>query len=152
MERWGIAIAITPQANKHRSSTRRSTASTCCPADFFQQLQQWTDRPCAASRNTFTTRSEPNTGSEHNTKSINKILKKKIPLSIKEAVFSLEGQVGLEPTTFCLRGRRSNQLSYWPENHFGTPGKIRTYDLWLRKPTLYPAELRVHKCYKSSTN
>jgi hypothetical protein len=28
--------------------------------------------------------------------------------------FSLEGQVGLEPTTFCLRGRRSNQLSYWP--------------------------------------
>ena len=26
----------------------------------------------------------------------------------------LEGQVGLEPTTFCLRGRRSNQLSYWP--------------------------------------
>ncbi len=26
----------------------------------------------------------------------------------------------------------------------GTPGKIRTYDLWLRKPTLYPAELRVH--------
>lgn len=27
---------------------------------------------------------------------------------------------------------------------YGTPGKIRTYDLWLRKPTLYPAELRVH--------
>jgi hypothetical protein len=27
---------------------------------------------------------------------------------------------------------------------FGTPGRIRTYDLWLRKPTLYPAELRVH--------
>ena len=26
---------------------------------------------------------------------------------------------------------------------FGTPGRIRTYDLWLRKPTLYPAELRV---------
>ena len=25
----------------------------------------------------------------------------------------------------------------------GTPGRIRTYDLWLRKPTLYPAELRV---------
>ena len=22
--------------------------------------------------------------------------------------------MGLEPTTFCLRGRRSNQLSYWP--------------------------------------
>ena len=27
---------------------------------------------------------------------------------------------------------------------FGTPGTIRTCDLWLRKPTLYPAELRVH--------
>jgi hypothetical protein len=26
----------------------------------------------------------------------------------------------------------------------GTPDRIRTYDLWLRKPTLYPAELRVH--------
>ncbi len=26
---------------------------------------------------------------------------------------------------------------------FGAPGKIRTCDLWLRKPTLYPAELRV---------
>jgi hypothetical protein len=23
----------------------------------------------------------------------------------------------------------------------GTRGRIRTYDLWLRKPTLYPAEL-----------
>jgi hypothetical protein len=29
--------------------------------------------------------------------------------------------------------------------HIGTPDRIRTYDLWLRKPTLYPAELRVHR-------
>lgn len=28
--------------------------------------------------------------------------------------------------------------------YFGELGKIRTCDLWLRKPTLYPAELRVH--------
>ncbi len=26
----------------------------------------------------------------------------------------------------------------------GTPDRIRTCGLWLRKPTLYPAELRVH--------
>ena len=25
---------------------------------------------------------------------------------------------------------------------YGAPGAIRTRDLWLRKPTLYPAELR----------
>ena len=29
-------------------------------------------------------------------------------------------------------------------NKFGTPDRIRTYGLRLRKPTLYPAELRVH--------
>lgn len=28
---------------------------------------------------------------------------------------------------------------------FGTPDRIRTYGLRLRKPTLYPAELRVHR-------
>ena len=28
---------------------------------------------------------------------------------------------------------------------FGTPEGIRTPDLWYRKPTLYPAELRAQK-------
>ena len=28
--------------------------------------------------------------------------------------------------------------------YLGTPDRIRTYDLLLRKQTLYPAELRVH--------
>ena len=32
----------------------------------------------------------------------------------KGRAFFMEGQMGLEPMTFCLRGRRSNQLSYWP--------------------------------------
>ena len=27
---------------------------------------------------------------------------------------------------------------------FGAPGEIRTHDLWLRRPTLYPTELRAH--------
>ena len=27
---------------------------------------------------------------------------------------------------------------------FGAPGRIRTCGLWIRNPTLYPAELRVH--------
>ena len=26
----------------------------------------------------------------------------------------------------------------------GAPGGSRTHDLWLRRPTLYPAELRAH--------
>ena len=30
---------------------------------------------------------------------------------------------------------------------FGTPGAIRTRDLPLRRRTLYPAELRVHKAH-----
>ncbi len=30
----------------------------------------------------------------------------------------------------------------------GTPEEIRTPDLWYRKPTLYPAELRVHSLDK----
>ncbi len=29
----------------------------------------------------------------------------------------------------------------------GTPGEIRTHDLLLRRQTLYPAELRVHREY-----
>ena len=29
----------------------------------------------------------------------------------------LEGQMGLEPMTPCLKGRCSNQLSYWPATY-----------------------------------
>lgn len=36
-------------------------------------------------------------------------------------------------------------MSLYNSYNFGTPDRIRTYGLRLRKPTLYPAELRVHK-------
>ena len=58
--------------------------------------------------------------------------------------------------TYGLRSLRSLFVVRWfnlahkttkkPDIHVrlfrGTHGRIRTYDLWLRKPTLYPAELR----------
>jgi hypothetical protein len=34
--------------------------------------------------------------------------------------------------------------------YFGVPDRIRTYDLRLRKPTLYPAELRVHVVFTNN--
>ncbi len=51
----------------------------------------------------------------------------------------------IEPT---VRIRNANLPMKRPStklgSFIGTPDRIRTYDLWLRKPTLYPAELRVH--------
>ncbi len=35
------------------------------------------------------------------------------------------------------------KLELFTSSEYGVPGGIRTCDLWLRKPTLYPAELRV---------
>lgn len=34
----------------------------------------------------------------------------------------------------------------------GALGRIRTCDLWLRKPTLYPTELRAHARTKTIAN
>ena len=45
---------------------------------------------------------------------------KNSPTYTSEAII-MEGSVGLEPTTFCLRGRRSNQLSYDPVNSPNQP-------------------------------
>ena len=50
--------------------------------------------------------------------------------------------MGLEPTTFGTTIRRANQLHH---THHNEPGGIRTLDLRLRRPLLYPAELQTHK-------
>ncbi len=51
--------------------------------------------------------------------SLNELTKENTPPLA--GVFSLEGPVGLEPTTLCLRGRCSNQLSYGPSSSEPTP-------------------------------
>ena len=44
--------------------------------------------------------------------------------------FLLEGPVGLEPTTPCLKGRCSNQLSYGPVSESQTANKLRGLVFW----------------------
>ena len=44
------------------------------------------------------------------------------------------------------RRERRSALSLTALN-FGAPGEIRTHGLWLRRPTLYPTELRAHKVF-----
>ena len=49
--------------------------------------------------------------------------------------------MGLEPTISGTTIRRANQLHH---THHTEPGGIRTLDLRLRRPLLYPAELQTH--------
>ena len=50
-----------------------------------------------------------------------------------------QGTQGSNPCLSAIEKRRVNNSSFF----YGTPDRIRTYGLRLRKPTLYPAELRV---------
>ena len=52
--------------------------------------------------------------------------------------------VGLEPTTSRTTIWRANQLHHTHHILLNEPGGIRTLDLRLRRPLLYPAELRTH--------
>src|ERR1043165_1334033 len=67
--------------------------------------------------------------------------------------FVIEGESNGEPgrnRTFNqqIKSLLLCQLSYGPTEklvgscNVGAPGRIRTSDLWLRRPALYPAELR----------
>ncbi len=55
---------------------------------------------------------------------------------------------GLEPPHLAVPDPKSGASanSATPAQS-GTPARIRTWDLRLRRPLLYPAELRAHKYY-----
>jgi hypothetical protein len=54
--------------------------------------------------------------------------------------FPLRKSLVVKPNS-CGKTNQKAHLSM--DSLIGTPDRIRTYDLRLRKPTLYPAELRV---------
>ena len=56
--------------------------------------------------------------------------------------FSIKGPI--KEVSIALK-KRSNYLN----NENGAPGAIRTRGLWLRRPTLYPAELQVQGAYSN---
>ena len=56
------------------------------------------------------------------------LIKKKLLNSLSKS-FLLTTQIGLEPTTFAVTGRRSNQLSHWARYFINNgPSGTRTQD------------------------
>ena len=59
----------------------------------------------------------------------------------------LRGMLPLKPLRSWVLQSISNGLIVDALIFYGAPGGSRTHDLWLRRPTLYPAELQAHfKC------
>ena len=67
----------------------------------------------------------------------------------------LEGQEGLEPSTFCLRGRRSNQLSYWPTagvERAATGKFYQNTSVFARPPKMHMCRAAVLLYHKHKSN
>ncbi len=77
------------------------------------------------------------------------------PSSVARHIAQIEELVGLntraqgpgfsrQVATAVTRSHIPLKPAFWWGKRNGAPGRIRTYGLWIRNPTLYPAELRVH--------
>src|SRR5262245_9966604 len=55
------------------------------------------------------------------------------------------GAPGTERSAKRKRERVGESEGRSPSDEFGAPGRARTCNLWLRRPTLYPVELRAHE-------
>ena len=57
---------------------------------------------------------------------------------ILNSLFRISAEHSLKMSIYAIKKASTGDFFY------GVPEGIRTHDLWRRRPTLYPAELRVH--------
>src|SRR6266542_2019991 len=69
-------------------------------------------------------------------------LNRRIGISERAQRVSHANGAGIAGVPASERVGESEGRSPSDEDENGAPGRIRTCDLWLRRPTLYPAELR----------